>query len=176
MIDRTALTRNILIGMISGLVLGSILHTAQFAADNPLLVYGVNGLFDVGGKAFVASLKLLVVPLVFVSLACGASNLSDGSSIGRIGGKTIALYLLTTAIAITLALGVANIIDPGTGLSLETDTNFQAKESPPLKQVILDIVPTNPINASIHTHPMYFADNSAKRARIEVTASATTCK
>ena len=147
MIDRNALTRNILIGMFLGLVLGSALHALSLAADNPIMVYGVNGLFDIGGKAFVASLKLLVVPLVFVSLACGASNLSDGSSIGRIGGKTIGLYLLTTAIAITLALTVANLVDPGEGLSLETDTTFDAKESPPLKQVILDIIPTNPIDA-----------------------------
>ena len=91
MIDRAALTRNILIAMVAGLVLGSIVHAAELAADNPLLVYGVNGIIDVGGKAFVASLKLLVVPLVFFSLACGASNLSDGSSIGRIGLKTIVI-------------------------------------------------------------------------------------
>ena len=147
MVDRAALTRNILIAMVSGLVLGSIIHAADLAADNPLLVYGVNGIVDVGGKAFVASLKLLVVPLVFFSLACGASNLSDGSSIGRIGLKTIGLYLMTTAIAITLALSVANLVNPGLGLSLETETTFVAKESPPLKEVIIALVPTNPVKA-----------------------------
>lgn len=147
MVDRAALTRNILIAMVSGLVLGSIIHAADLAADNPLLVYGVNGIVDVGGKAFVASLKLLVVPLVFFSLACGASNLSDGSSIGRIGLKTIGLYLMTTAIAITLALSVANLVNPGLGLSLETETTFVAKESPPLKEVMIALVPTNPVKA-----------------------------
>ena len=133
--------------MLAGLLLGSIVHAADLAADNPLLVYGVNGIIDIGGKAFVASLKLLVVPLVFFSLACGASNLSDGSSIGRIGLKTIGLYLLTTAIAITLGLSVANVVNPGMGLSLATETTFVAKESPPLKEVIIALVPTNPINA-----------------------------
>ena len=147
MVDRAALTRNILIAMVSGLVLGSIIHAADLAADNPLLVYGVNGIVDVGGKAFVASLKLLVVPLVFFALACGASNLSDGSCIGRIGLKTIGLYLMTTAIAITLALSVANLVNPGLGLSLETETTFVAKESPPLKEVIIALVPTNPVKA-----------------------------
>lgn len=147
MIDRAALTRNILIGMLAGLLLGSGLHALSLSESNPLLVYGVNGLFDIGGKAFVASLKLLVVPLVFVSLACGASNLSDGSSLGRIGLKTIALYLTTTAIAITLALTIANIINPGLGMALTTDANFVGKESPPLKDVIIGIVPTNPIKA-----------------------------
>lgn len=147
MIDRAALTRNILIGMVVGLVLGSAIHALSLAETNVLMVYGVNGLIDIGGKAFVASLKLLVVPLVFVSLACGASNLSGGASLGRIGLKTILLYLCTTAIAITLALTVANIVNPGLGLSLTTDSTFVGKESPPLKQVILDIVPTNPIQA-----------------------------
>ncbi|MCS5572210.1 MAG: cation:dicarboxylase symporter family transporter, partial [Pseudomonadales bacterium] len=147
MIDRAALTRNILIAMVGGLLLGSIVHAADLAADNPLLVYGVNGIIDIGGKAFIASLKLLVVPLVFFSLACGASNLSDGSSIGRIGLKTIGLYLLTTAIAITLGLSVANVVNPGMGLSLVTETTFVAKESPPLKEVIIALVPTNPVKA-----------------------------
>ena len=147
MIDRAALTKNILIGMVLGLVLGSGIHAMALAADNPILVYGVNGIIDVGGKAFVASLKLLVVPLVFFSLACGASNLSAGSSIGRIGLKTIALYLFTTAVAITLALSVANIVNPGYGMALTTDASFVAKESPPLKDVIVGLVPTNPIKA-----------------------------
>lgn len=147
MIDRAALTKNILIGMILGLVLGSGIHAMSLAADNPILVYGVNGIIDIGGKAFVASLKLLVVPLVFFSLACGASNLSDGSSIGRIGLKTIALYLFTTAVAITLALSIANVVNPGYGMALTTDANFVAKESPPLKDIIVGLVPTNPIKA-----------------------------
>jgi len=147
MIDRAALTKNILIGMVLGLVLGSGIHAMSLAADNPILVYGVNGIIDIGGKAFVASLKLLVVPLVFFSLACGASNLSDGSSIGRIGLKTIALYLFTTAVAITLALSIANVVNPGYGMALTTDANFVAKESPPLKDIIVGLVPTNPIKA-----------------------------
>ncbi len=147
MIDRAALTRNILVGMFVGLLLGSLVHALSLNSENPLLVYGVNGIIDIGGKAFVASLKLLVVPLVFVSLACGASNLSDGSSLGRIGLKTIGLYLLTTAIAITLALTVANIVNPGLGMALTTDTTFVGRESPSLKDVIVGIVPTNPIAA-----------------------------
>ena len=133
--------------MAGGLLLGSLIHAIDLADTNPIMVYGVNGLFDIGGKAFVASLKLLVVPLVFVSLVCGASNLSDGSSLGRIGIKTVGLYLFTTAIAITLALTVANIVDPGMGMALTTDAVFVAKESPPLKEVIIAIVPTNPVKA-----------------------------
>ena len=147
MIDRARLTRNILIGMAAGLLLGSLFHALALEAGHPALVYGVNGLFDAGGRVFIASLKLLVVPLVFFSLATGASNLSDSSSIGRIGAKTIALYLLTTAIAISLALGVASVVNPGLGINLATATDFVPKESPPLMEVLVGIMPTNPVDA-----------------------------
>ena len=85
--DRSKLTRNILIGMVLGFILGSVVHFLALAEDGMAMSLFVNGLFDAGGKIFVNSLKLLVVPLVFVSLVCGASNLSDGSSMGRIGIK-----------------------------------------------------------------------------------------
>ena len=133
--------------MALGLLIGSGVHALSLAEDNPLLEYGVNGLFDVGGQVFIASLKLLVVPLVFVSLACGASNLSDGASFGRIGIKTIGLYLITTAIAITLAITVASLVEPGVGMALATGSEFVPRESPSLKDVIINIVPTNPIRA-----------------------------
>ena len=113
------LTRNILIGMVLGILLGSIVFSMGLADDHPLLVYVIDGLFDLGGKIFVISLKLLVVPLVFVSLACGASNLGDNASMGRIGAKTVGLYMLTTAIAITLGLMAATIVDPGKGINLK---------------------------------------------------------
>ena len=141
------LTKKILIGMMLGFVLGSTIHFFAPATGSVTMVYVVNGLLDVGGKLFIASLKLLVVPLVFVSLVCGASNLSDGSSMGRIGIKTICLYLLTTAIAITIALIVATTIDPGVGMDRVTDAQYLVRESPSLKQVIINIFPTNPIKA-----------------------------
>ena len=144
--NRSRLTRNIVIGMVSGLMFGSFLHWIG-AEEGFVSTYLVNGVFDFGGKIFIASLKLLVVPLVFFSLACGASNLSDGSSMGRIGMKTLALYLLTTAIAITLALSIATTINPGLGIDLVTTAQYVAKESPPLKQVLIDIFPTNPLRA-----------------------------
>jgi|TARA_B100002003_G_scaffold173538_1_gene161394 Na+/H+-dicarboxylate symporter len=117
------------------------------ADDGIVMVYFIDGLFDIGGKIFIASLKLLVVPLVFVSLVCGASNLSDGSSMGRIGLKTMGLYLFTTAIAISLALFVATTINPGEGINLAAQSEFAAKDSPSIKQVLINIVPTNPVRA-----------------------------
>ena len=108
---RSSLTFRILVGMAAGLVTGSFLNlvgTAGFVGD-----YVVDGLLYVGGAIFLASLKLLVVPLVFVSLVCGTAALDDISELGRVGGKTLILYMMTTAIAITLALLAAIIIQPG---------------------------------------------------------------
>ena len=147
MTDRSALTKKILLGMFSGLLLGSLAHSIALDDSNPIMQFGINGLIDLGGQIFIVTLKLLVVPLVFVSLACGASNLSGGTSLGRIGIKTLILYLFTTAAAISLALIAANIINPGLGMSLASDTVFVAKESPPIKQVFLEIFPSNPVKA-----------------------------
>ena len=147
MADRLALTKRILLAMVAGLLLGSFTHYLSLDDNNFIIQFGVNGILDLGGQIFIVTLKLLVVPLVFVSLACGASNLSGGISLGRIGFKTLILYLFTTAAAITLALVVANLINPGLGMSLASDTIFVGKESPPIKQVFLEIFPSNPVKA-----------------------------
>ena len=146
--NRTKLTRNILIGMVAGLFIGSLFHSIG-VNDGFISIFLINGVFDLGGQIFIASLKLLVVPLVFFSLVCGASNLSDGSSMGRIGLKTLGLYMFTTAIAITLALTVATTVNPGLGIDLVTSTEFVAKEAPSLKQVLINIFPTNPLKSMV---------------------------
>ena len=100
-----------------------------------------------GGKIFIASLKMLVVPLVFVSLVCGTSSLKDIATLGRLGGKTVLFYLATTAMAITLALFLANVFQPGAGADLSAATTFAAKEAPTLGSVIVGMFPTNPISS-----------------------------
>lgn len=134
--------------MVLGLFVGSFFHWIR-VEDGLVTNFLVDGVFDFGGQIFIASLKLLVVPLVFFSLVCGASNLSDGSSMGRIGLKTLALYMFTTAIAITLALTVATTVNPGLGIDLFTSTEFVAKEAPSLKQVLINIFPTNPLKSMV---------------------------
>ncbi|MFN3236141.1 MAG: dicarboxylate/amino acid:cation symporter [Pseudomonadales bacterium] len=145
--EQNNLTRNILIGMAAGILLGSLIYSFGLGDDNLFKAVVVDGILDIGGKVFVISLKLLVVPLVFVSLACGASNLGGGSSMGRIGLKTVALYMFTTAIAITLALSVATVVEPGVGINLTSTAEFSAKDAPSIKQVIIDIFPSNPVKA-----------------------------
>ncbi|EAS65120.1 Putative proton/glutamate symporter [Photobacterium angustum S14] len=132
--------------MVLGILTGFLIRT--FLADISFIhEYIVNGLFDVGGKIFIASLKMLVVPLVFVSLVCGTSSLKDIATLGRLGGKTVLFYLATTAIAITLALFLANVFQPGAGADLSAATTFAAKEAPTLGSVIVGMFPTNPISS-----------------------------
>ena len=147
------LTGRIVLGMGAGLVLGALIKWAEQNGVFPagfahfIDAYLVNGLILLIGKIFIASLKLLVVPLVFVSLVCGAGGLGDSSKLGRIGLKTITLYLLTTATAIMIAVLVANLVDPGVGINLAEGASFVAKESPPLVDVLINIFPSNPVQA-----------------------------
>jgi Na+/H+-dicarboxylate symporter len=154
---KLGLTARIFIGMIAGIVIGALLQWLfDDSGDFSFSVFGlhvstytllVEGIFNVVGSIFIASLKMLVVPLVFVSLVCGTSSLSDPSKLGRLGGKSILLYIGTTAIAITLAVSFALLVSPGEGLNLKTEATFVAKEAPSLGQVIINMMPTNPINA-----------------------------
>jgi Na+/H+-dicarboxylate symporter len=143
--DSRNLTYRILIGMGAGLILGlgmNAIGVAGFIED-----FVIGGLLHIGGAVFLASLKLLVVPLVFVSLVVGTAALDDLTKLGRVGVKTLGLYLTTTAIAISLALMAAILVAPGAGFELQTEASFAAKEAPPLSQVFIDLFPSNPIRA-----------------------------
>ena len=110
------LSSKILLGMALGIIVGLILNMISDGSDSgPLTAWVVEYVFDVVGRIFIASLKLLVVPLVFVSLVCGSAAMGENVKMGRIAFKTLALYLFTTAVAITIALTLANIINPGHG-------------------------------------------------------------
>ena len=112
-----------------------------------LLDFFTEGILDVVGQIFIASLRLVIVPLVFFSLVCGVVSISSSSRLGTISLKTLSLYLLTTAIAISVALTFALIFKPGVGIDLALPTAFAAAEAPSLTQVLIDIFPTNPIAA-----------------------------
>jgi Na+/H+-dicarboxylate symporter len=142
---RGGLTGRILMGMGLGLAVGLALNLTE--AQGPIRTYVVGGLFQAGGEIFLASLKLLVVPLVFVSLVCGTAALEDVTRLGRVGGKTLALYVATTAIAITLALTAAVLVEPGAGFNLSTEASYQAAEPPSLRDTIVRLFPSNPIRA-----------------------------
>lgn len=144
----STLTRNILIGMLSGLVLGGVLNI--LGPIEWLQTYFLGGVIEVGSRIFMASLKVLVVPLVFVSIVCGTASLDDIKKLGRIGSKTMILYTATTALAIALAIIVALLVSPGTGLNIElANASFTAGQTPPLIDVISNIFPSNPFDAMV---------------------------
>ena len=148
-----SLTQRIISAMLMGLLLGALLNLLSSGNMLPVAIqhwmdmYLINGLFDTIGQIFVRSLKLLVVPLVFVSLVCGVSSLGNNSRMGAVASKTIALYVITTAIAIALAISVAIIAQPGVGIDLANATQFVAKDAPSLKTTIVNIFPSNPVQS-----------------------------
>ena len=142
-----SLTSKILIGMLSGLIFGSIISLLGLESNPFIKVYLVDGFLNIGGQIFISLLKLMVVPLVFFSLTSGVSSLDKNLSLGRIAGKTLGLYLITTAIAISIGLSIAVFLNPGNNLDLQTSTSLAIPESPNIKDIILNIIPSNPIQA-----------------------------
>jgi Na+/H+-dicarboxylate symporter len=144
----STLTIKILMGMCLGVFLGSVINYFKLSGEF-VETYLLNGLIDIGGRVFLSSLKLLVVPMVFVSLVAGAGSLDDIKKLGRLGSKTFGLYVATTALAIALALFVSEIFDPGQGFIIQGSTSFSAEEAPSLVDVIVNIFPSNPIEAMV---------------------------
>jgi Na+/H+-dicarboxylate symporter len=154
---QASLTTRIVTGMVAGILVGTILQWLMpdgsdaviplYLFDLSLRGFLVDGVFEVGGQIFISSLQMLVVPLVFVSLICGTCSLKDTTKLGRIGGKAIGLYLLTTAIAISFAMTLALFINPGEGVDMTAGTTFASREAPALAQVLIQMFPSNPFAA-----------------------------
>jgi len=143
-----SLTIKVLVGVFLGILLGLFINLSGLnSQDGWINTYIVDGLFFVIGKMFVNGLKMLVVPLVFFSLICGVCGIGNLSTLGRVGGKSFLLYMMTTAIAIAVAISLAVSVGLGEGMEFEEATSFTAKETPPLSEVIINIVPSNPIQA-----------------------------
>ena len=148
-----SLTSRIILAMVLAMVGGILL---KFFNDGGylgslgeliLVDFFTEGVLDVIGQIFIASLRLVIVPLVFFSLVCGVVSISSSSRLGSISLKTLSLYLLTTAIAISIALALALLFDPGIGIDLALPTTFESSSAPSLKDVLINIFPTNPIAA-----------------------------
>ena len=141
------LTTKIFIALILGVVTGLILHPMK---ENPMVEkYLLNFIFNFLGNGFVRAIRMVVVPLVLCSLVMGSAGIEDVTKLGRIGIKTLAFYLSTTAFAVVLALVGGNIINPGKGIQLENiaTTAVKTPETKPFVDILLDMIPINPIEA-----------------------------
>lgn len=145
---KMGLTTKIFIGLIGGLILGVIFNLfipASFVRDTVF----VDGIFYVIGQGFIRLMKMLVVPLVFCSIVCGAAAIGDTKALGKVGVKTILFYLATTALAVTIAITIASIIHPGVGLDMSSidASEVTVADDTTMVDTILNIIPDNPLNA-----------------------------
>lgn len=141
------LTRNILIGMFAGFVIGAIFYYTDLFSDQVSL-FIEKYVFVLGSTIFINLLKMLIVPLIFFSLVSGISSLSNLSSLGKITTKTIALYLATTAVAVSLSLLIGTIFKPGSGYSSNIAVAPEnLPESQGVFETIVNIFPPNIIDA-----------------------------
>lgn len=135
---KMSLTTKIMLGLVAGLVAGILLQgSPEF----------VNTFIAPLGRLFLNLIMMIIVPLVFSSLIVGAASVGDVKTLGRMGGKTLGYYLITTAVAITIGLSLGAIIQPGAGLSIPVDAEVAVNEAPGLTDTLLNIIPRNPINA-----------------------------
>ncbi len=126
----------ILLGLFLGVVSGVLFPTFS-ESIKPL------------GDLFITSIKMLIVPLIFSSLVVGVTGMKDPKKMGRIGIKTFALYLLTTAMSITIGLSIGTILEPGKGVDLGETRTVQIKEAQPFSETLVNIIPKNPIKAMV---------------------------
>ncbi|MCC3355682.1 dicarboxylate/amino acid:cation symporter [Bacillus sp. REN16] len=140
-----SLTKKILLGLGLGAIVGLILNLTSPAAFDVANTY----VFVPLGKIFLNLIKMLVVPIVLVSITLGVAGLGDPKKLGRIGAKTITYFLATTTIAITIAIALASIFKPGAGggFDVEGATYDGATEAPPVMETLINIIPTNPFTA-----------------------------
>jgi Na+/H+-dicarboxylate symporter len=143
------LIHKVFIGLVSGIIVGALLYPMK---ENPIVSkYIVSGLFEFLGQGFLRLVKMIIVPLVFASLVTGTAAMNDVKKLGRIGIKTLAFFMGTTAIGIIAAIVGANILKPGAGIVLENvqKAQYVAKETDSFVKVLLNIIPTNPIEALV---------------------------
>ena len=142
------LTRNILLGMFLGALVGAFFFYAPFTFVTTSKVFLEEMVFNLGSEIFMNLLKMLVVPLVFFSLVSGIASLTSLKSFGSIAGKTVGLYLFTTAIAVSLSLFVGSIFKPGSNYLNSMPQNVdQLPQGQSLYETIAGIFPANILEA-----------------------------
>ena len=149
--DSKKLSARILIGMALGIIVGVILNNfigTPFVKD---VIVGI--IFNFGSTVFTNAIQMLVVPLVLFSLVVGTCDMGDVTKMGRIGIKTLLLYLGSTALAIIISLAIGSAIKPGVGFNLaaysEEIANYTPGEPTPVVDVLIGIVAKNPVKALV---------------------------
>lgn len=140
---KMSLTKQIVIALIAGVVAGICLTFVPSNIFNNIDTY----LLSPVGQIFLNLIMMLVVPIVFVSIVLGTAGLGNPAELGKIGIGALGFFLVTSAIAIAIGLGMGNILEPGKEGVFETDATFEGEEAPPIMDTITNIIPENPISA-----------------------------
>ncbi|WP_110692326.1 dicarboxylate/amino acid:cation symporter [Salinicola halophyticus] len=133
---RIPLWQKIIAGLALGILAGALMGE-QASVFKPL------------GDIFINGIKMLIVPLVFSTLVVGITGMRDPQKMGRVGARTIGLYLVTTAFAIVIGLVAATIFQPGIGADASMSAAQQTSEAPSLVDIVVGLVPSNPLQAMI---------------------------
>ncbi|AST93482.1 dicarboxylate/amino acid:cation symporter [Sutcliffiella cohnii] len=138
------LTKRIIIALILGLILGFVLNIfapSVFEIVDPYILHPL-------GTLFLNLIKMLVVPLVFISIVVGVAGLGDPAKLGRIGAKTVGYFMITSLFALTFAIGTGTLMQPGLTAEFDTENvTYEPQEAPSVVDTLLAIIPTNPIDA-----------------------------
>ncbi len=150
---KLSLTIQILIALVLGIIFGICIHyllPGGVFKDHIL----IGGIFHVVGNGFIRAIQMLVVPLVFCSLICGVLSMGDTKKLGKVGVQTLLLYLITTILAITIALFIGKLLNPGLGVNLSSLSGLDTSgitnstiDQMSMADTILNIIPSNPIGA-----------------------------
>lgn len=146
---KMGLSTQIFIALLIGALFGVVIHywiPSSYIKDTVI----VEGVLYVVGQGFIRLMQMLVVPLVFCSLICGSMAIGDTKTLGKVGVKTIGFYLVTTALAVCVALGSALLINPGRGLDMDAvqkGTVSSTTEATSLVDTLLNIIPKNPVQS-----------------------------
>ena len=146
---KIGLSTQIFIALLIGALFGVVIHywiPSSYIKDTVI----VEGVLYVVGQGFIRLMQMLVVPLVFCSLICGSMAIGDTKTLGKVGVKTFGFYLVTTALAVCVALGSALLINPGRGLDMDAvqkGTISSTTEATSLVDTLLNIIPKNPVQS-----------------------------
>lgn len=150
------LHNRILLGMAAGVAVGALANFAEIGWLRSVLAA-----LEPLGTAFIRAITMIVIPLVVSSLLVGTASLGDIRKLGRIGAKTVAYYLISTAVAVSLGLALANLVKPGSRIDPATRDSLAsqfsgeaasrmefASKAPSLVDTLLNMIPRNPVSAA----------------------------
>ncbi len=150
--SKMGLTKKIFIALIIGILVGVAFNLTGLVNQK----FGdiiVNDVFGTIGSMFITAIKMMMVPVVLFSLIVGAASMGDISKLGRIGLKTIIFYLITTALAITLALCFGLLIKPGVGAEkFQVDESYEVAEQESMLDTLVNIIPSNPFRSLVEAN------------------------